>query len=183
MEVTSMNPRENFDRIYRSLILMDMIDVEAMADKKLSYRDIFYLDLIMLTPECTVSKLSEALRVSPPSVTRRVNSMEERGLVVRKRQEGDARFKTIEISDEFRKAMDDPEGLVDKVFAKLPEEYSEEDVELFCDMLGFVADNLDTSVSRRRRRSRIAGTAEGVSVPIRQSQTSNRTPCSSAHPL
>ena len=36
MEVTSMNPRENFDRIYRSLILMDMIDVEDRADKKLS---------------------------------------------------------------------------------------------------------------------------------------------------
>lgn len=144
-----MNPRESFDRIYRSLILMDMVDVEAMADKKLSYRDIFYLDLIMLTPECTVSKLSEALRVSPPSVTRRVNSMEARGLVVRRRQDGDARFKTIELSDEFRAAMDDPEGLVDQVFGRLSDEYSDEEVALFCDMLGFVADNLDVEISRR----------------------------------
>lgn len=122
-----MNPKESFDRIYKSLTLLETVDVSRL-DPALSYRDILYINLILLTPGCTVSKLAEMLRVSLPTVTRRINTMEERGIVVRRKQEGDGRFKTIELSDRLMELFGDQEATVAGAMDDLAEAYSAEEV-------------------------------------------------------
>lgn len=147
-----MNPKESFDRIYKSLTLLETVDVSEIQPA-LSYRDILYINLILLTPECTVSKLAETLRVSMPTVTRRINSMEERGIVVRHKQEGDGRFKTIEISDRLMDLFRDQDATVVAAMDDLAEAYSDEDVARFCEMLDFVAERVEHS-SRQREESK-----------------------------
>lgn len=152
-----MNPKESFDRIYKSLTLLETVDVSRL-DPALSYRDILYINLILLTPGCTVSKLAEMLRVSLPTVTRRINTMEERGIVVRRKQEGDGRFKTIELSDRLMELFGDQEATVAGAMDDLAEAYSAEEVERFCEMLDFVVERVERSSRERgegrRRRPR-----------------------------
>lgn len=156
-----MDTKASFDRIYKALSLMEMVYVDDAEDIKLTYRDILYINIIMMTPGCTVSNLAETLRVSLPTVTRRLNSMEERGLIVKKRQMYDARYKTITLSDSLKLAIDMENSVVDTALGKLDSAYTEEQIQMFCEMMDFVADHMQEAIEERRnRRSKAKQTFE-----------------------
>lgn len=90
-----MTIRTSFDRIYRAMTVMEQCVDERQGTMDLTYKEMMYLYLIDLTEDCTVSKLADMINVSLPAVTKRINSLEERGLVQRTRSEGDGRVKTV----------------------------------------------------------------------------------------
>lgn len=57
-------------------------------------------------PLCTTD-FAELERVQPPSITRRVNALEERGLVVRAQHPSDRRRRMIAITDAGRSLLDE----------------------------------------------------------------------------
>ena len=78
-----MTIRTSFDRIYRAMTVMEQCVDERQGTMDLTYKEMMYLYLIDLTEDCTVSKLADMINVSLPAVTKRINSLEERGLVQR----------------------------------------------------------------------------------------------------
>ena len=97
-----MSARDSFDRIYRALTILEQCFDENRGTVNLTYKEMMYIYLIDFTDGCTVSKLAETIGVSLPAVTKRINSLEERGFVTRTRSEGDGRVKTIGLSDKGR---------------------------------------------------------------------------------
>lgn len=102
---------------------------------KLSYNSILYLNVINLTENCTVSRLAEALRVSKPAATLKINELVKRGLVEKERSRTDKRVFYLRLSPEMEEIF----HLYDEVFGKIEKElrqkYSEEQLELFGDIL------------------------------------------------
>lgn len=60
------------------------------------------LYLVRENPDCTLRRLAEAVDTAPPSMHRVVTSLEEKGLLTRHRDEKDARFVYIRLTEEGR---------------------------------------------------------------------------------
>lgn len=108
---------------------------ESAPYLKLSYNSMLYLNVIDLTEDCTVSRLAEALRVSKPAVTLKINELVKRGLVEKEQSRTDKRVFYLKLSPEIQTIF----LLYDEVFGKIEEElrqkYSEDQLELFGDIL------------------------------------------------
>ncbi len=141
-----MNIRSSFDRVYRALTVMEQCVDERQGTVDLSYKEMLYLYLIDLTEDCTVSKLADMINVSLPAVTKRINSLEERGLVMRTRNEVDGRVKTVTLSDRgeaLSKRMDD---MFYPILDRFAQRFSEEDIDKFCMMLDMLSDDIEGAI-------------------------------------
>ena len=145
-EVRGMTIRTSFDRIYRAMTVMEQCVDERQGTMDLTYKEMMYLYLIDLTEDCTVSKLADMINVSLPAVTKRINSLEERGLVQRTRSEGDGRVKTVTLSERgaaLSKRMDD---LFYPILDRFAERFPQEDVARFCMMLDMLSDDIEGAI-------------------------------------
>ena len=141
-----MTIRTSFDRIYRAMTVMEQCVDENRGTVDLTYKEMMYLYLIDMTPDCTVSKLADMINVSLPAVTKRINSLEERGLVQRTRSEGDGRVKTVTLSERgaaLSKRMDD---LFYPILDRFAERFPQEDVARFCMMLDMLSDDIEGAI-------------------------------------
>lgn len=141
-----MTIRTSFDRIYRAMTVMEQCVDERQETMDLTYKEMMYLYLIDLTEDCTVSKLADMINVSLPAVTKRINSLEERGLVQRTRSEGDGRVKTVTLSERgaaLSKRMDD---LFYPILDRFAERFPQEDVARFCMMLDMLSDDIEGAI-------------------------------------
>jgi DNA-binding MarR family transcriptional regulator len=109
--------------------------------EKLSYTSLLYLNIIAYTPDCTVSRLSELVRITKPAVTLKVNELTRRGYVVKERSVSDGRVVFLHLSP----AMTELYGMYDRLGESTEEMlrrcYSERDIELFSNMLRDVAEH------------------------------------------
>lgn len=157
-----MTLKESFDRMYRSVSIMEAGFADSEMCPDLSYKDMLYLDIIQLTPDCTVTMMAEMLGVSLPAVTQRVNILEEKGFVTRVRRIGDARFKTLQLSDRARAIMEDEETAIVAILGRMEESFTAEEVATFCRMLDCVSDLFAAS-----RRGEDVGSCDMPSLPDR----------------
>ena len=167
-----MTLKESFDRMYRSVSIMEARFAESDRCPDLTYMDMLYLDIILLTPDCTVTDLAEMLNVSMPAVTRRINILEEKGFVTRVRQEGDARRKSVVLSERGKGMMADEDRAISAILERMETSFSAQEVDTFCRMLDGVADLF--AASRRGEdvgpvicpvfRLRMTDRAEGLST-------------------
>ena len=74
----------------------------ALAELSLSSLEGTTLYLVRENPDCTLRRLAEAVDTAPPSMHRIVTSLEEKGLLTRRRDEEDARFVYIHLTEEGR---------------------------------------------------------------------------------
>lgn len=114
-------------------------ELRAMNGSRLlpgiSYNSLLYLDIIDMTPDCTVSRLAELLHVSKSAVTIKVKELLKQGLIEKQGSPEDRRVSFLRINPaiagEFRsydKAMDRAMRAVKKMFTA-------EDIGTFCDIL------------------------------------------------
>lgn len=149
-----MRMKDSFDRMYRSVTIMEARSTGSIEGLSLTYRDKLYLDYIALTEGCTVSSMSETLGVSMPAATKRVNSLEERGLVTRTRQEGDGRYKIVALTDRGNEIMMDEERAVRDVLESLESSFSGEEVDTFCRMMDRMSELFEESMDQGTSRKR-----------------------------
>lgn len=135
-----MTFRESFDRMYRSISVMDVRSAESGRIPQLNYRDMLYLYIIALTEDCTVSKTAELLGVSLPAVTKRINSLEERGLVTKTKQEGDGRFKTVSLTPRGRDIMYADEGELADILDRVESSLTEDELRAACKVMDTIAE-------------------------------------------
>ena len=141
-----MSARDSFDRMYRAVTIIEQCYDENRGTVDLTYKEMMYIYLIDFTDDCTVSKLADMINVSLPAVTKRINSLEERGLVQRTRSEGDGRVKTVTLSKRgaaLSKRMDD---LFYPILDRFAERFPPEDVARFCTMLDMLSDDIEGAI-------------------------------------
>ena len=141
-----MSIRQSFDRMYLSMSIMEECVSERNSLPEVSHKEMLYLYIIALTEDCTASRIAEMLGVSLPAVTKRLNALEERGLVQRTRSEGDGRVKTVTLSERgaaLSKRMDD---LFYPILDRFAERFPQEDVARFCMMLDMLSDDIEGAI-------------------------------------
>ena len=141
-----MTIRTSFDRIYRALTILEQCFDENRGTVNLTYKEMMYIYLIDFTDGCTVSKLAETIGVSLPAVTKRINSLEERGFVTRTRSEGDGRVKTIGLSDKGRGIARRMDDVFYPVLDRVVSRFSEEEVSAFCRVLDALSEDIEVSI-------------------------------------
>lgn len=82
------------DKLFRETTL------PALAKLSLSSLEGTTLYLVRENPDCTLRRLAEAVDTAPPSMHRIVVSLEQKGLVSRRRDTTDARFVYIRLTEE-----------------------------------------------------------------------------------
>ena len=101
----------------------------------LSYNSLLYINVIEQMKECTVSKMADVLKITKSAVTLKINELVKQGVVVKKQSEKDKRVYYLELSPHITQVL----GVYDQVFNKIERElkgkYSQEQLELFGDVL------------------------------------------------
>lgn len=112
----------------------------------MSFRDILYLTAIASSGGCTVSELAQKAGVSKPSVTVRINSLVDKGLVTKTRSDSDRRTVRLELTELAAGILDEEESRISEFLGRLVDEHGEENVRAFLSM----ADELASMINNMR---------------------------------
>jgi DNA-binding MarR family transcriptional regulator len=107
---------------------------------ELSYHNMLYLNIIAVTPDCTVSSLAEMLGISTPGVTEKVNSLVRKGLVEKVRDSVDRRVFRLRLKREMAAVYEGWSHFSGKMETQLLQKYSKDDLALFIRILKDAAD-------------------------------------------
>jgi DNA-binding MarR family transcriptional regulator len=105
-----------------------------------SYHSLLFLNIIAHTEDCTVSKLAEILNITKSAVTIKVNELARRGYVEKKRSGADGRVFFITLSPDMSATYEMFERMTEDTESMLSREYSQEELRLFSEILGKIAD-------------------------------------------
>ena len=133
------DPRGSYDRMYRAVTIMEQCVDENRGTVDLTYKEMMYLYLIDMT-------LAETIGVSLPAVTKRINSLEERGFVTRTRSDRDGRVKTIDLSERGRNIARRMEDVFYPILDRVVARFSAEEVSVFCRVLDALSDEIEGSI-------------------------------------
>jgi DNA-binding MarR family transcriptional regulator len=112
-------------------------------DGSLSATEAYTVDVIYLLGNPTVTQLAEALGISQPNATYKVNNLVAKGYVMKTVSEEDKRETRLQVCDRFYKYYGDMDHFSDKAVAALENEYSPEALELFAQMLRSLAKHVE----------------------------------------
>ena len=122
-------------------------DLRKAYDKNrncdLSYNDTLYLNIIEGHPnEYTASQIADMLKVTRPSVTQKINELVRKGYVIRTQSEKDKRVYYLSINMDNRYYTDG--NVKEDIYVEqlVLEKYGQENIDLVCEMLGFITDKL-----------------------------------------
>ena len=104
-------------------------------DGSLSATEAYAVDVIYLLGNPTITQLADALGISQPNATYKVNNLVARGYVVKTASEEDKRECRLQVCDRFYRYYGDLDHFTDKAVASLENEYSPQSLELFAQML------------------------------------------------
>jgi len=133
--------RRSFFTLYHSINTMEF-RTNSDVHGDMTYRDIMYLSIIMFTDDCTVTKLVKLLKISKPAVTVKINSLVERGLVIKQKSPDDSRVNIITVSPATYAIYGQEDRRINLALEMLLKEYSIDDIEKFAEMVNALAHNL-----------------------------------------
>lgn len=149
-----MDPNESFSRLYSALTLMELrMFHSGCGDGRLSYNDVLYLTLVRSIPECTAGRMAEAIGVSKSAVTLKLNSLEDRGLVMRVRKESDRRVVLVMLPDDVEEVFRYEDTRMGESIRGMEEAFSQDEVDLFCRMMDHVTGMLEDGIVREQCRA------------------------------
>lgn len=123
------------NRYYYDMTVTELRMLNRDPGAKLSHHSAMYLELIDWQENCTVSSLSETLHISKPAVTKKVNDLLQRGLVVKTQSQSDKRVFYLRVSAAISKANELYDRPYEHAVHVLEQAYSEEELSAFCRIL------------------------------------------------
>lgn len=111
----------------------------------LTYNDVLYLSLIEAHPgEYTASSIADMLYVSRPAVTQKLNELERRGYIYKEQSKTDKRmyYLFINCSGASKEYYDIIEKTDDEIVKKLSNNYTQEQIDLFCEMAEKICESM-----------------------------------------
>ena len=112
-------------------------------DGSLSATEAYSADVIYLLKNPTVSTFAEALGISQPNATYKINSLASKGYVSRTYSTEDRRECRISVCDKFYAYYDTDYPFLTESVAKLGEKYTEEELALCERILSDLTDSLN----------------------------------------
>jgi DNA-binding MarR family transcriptional regulator len=136
------------EQVYFSMVTNELQRMRSNGlYRGVSYNGLLYMDLIRHMPDATVSSIAQTLGVAKSSVSQRISELESKGLVVRHKDEHDARISHVGIAPD---AIDDVSAIdtsIREAVQSLSKEYNEKEILIGCAMLSSVAKALDAQTS------------------------------------
>ena len=120
--------------LYRNLRLVHYRDMFGRISEKegsLSATEAFAVDVVYLLKNPTVSELSQALGVSQPNATYKVNNLSAKGYVSRLPSENDKRECHITVSDKFHKYYDADCRFLEEALQRVQGRFTEQELASF----------------------------------------------------
>ena len=137
-----MGIQEPMRRLFQSYIVCDL-RYFGESEQKLSYTDVLYVCLIAGNPKCTPSWIADTLGIARSAVTVRLKHLEEKGVIVRERSPDDGRVQFLNLSEDYRRDMDEMYSDIDDLDAKLRSRFTEDEIASFVRILDFISDELE----------------------------------------
>ena len=137
-----MGIQEPMRRVFQSYIVCDL-RYFGESEQKLSYTDVLYVCLIAGNPKCTPSWIADTLGIARSAVTVRLKRLEEKGVIVRERSPDDGRVQFLNLSEDYRRDMDEMYSDIDDLDAKLRSRFTEDEIASFVRILDFISDELE----------------------------------------
>lgn len=136
-----MELRKALDAFYYSTALCDLrLMNKQFVDENITYNSLLYLELIFsMNGKCTASKIADLLYISKPSVTLKINELIKQGLVTKKLDPNDHRQNFLSVNEEAMPKYKIYRRQDDTAIQRIAENYSEEDIEKFCEMLDIIS--------------------------------------------
>lgn len=101
----------------------------------ISYTTLLYLDIIALTPNCTVSYIANAINVAKPAVTIKIKELVENGLVYKEQSSEDRRIHYLHVNEEFLTDYRRNDYPTDYAVKEIEKRFTEAEISSFCEML------------------------------------------------
>ena len=137
-----MGIQEPMRRFFQSYIVCDL-RYFGESEQRLSYTDVLYVCLIGGNPKCTPSWIADTLGIARSAVTVRLKRLEEKGVIVRERSPDDGRVQFLNLSEDYRRDMDEMYSDIDDLDAKLRSRFTEDEIASFVRILDFISDELE----------------------------------------
>lgn len=103
--------------------------------KGLSYNSLLYINVIDQTPDCTVSRLAQILHITKSAVTLKINDLEKQGVIVKRRSETDKRISYLTLHPDVKKTLSVYDAVFTNIGKRLTEQYSQEQLDTFGEIL------------------------------------------------
>ncbi len=94
--------------------VFEQVAAQHAADARLRPVEFTLLALVLDNPDVTARQLSRALAITPPNLVGRLEQMQSRGFIDRKRSEHDGRAQSIRLTPAGRKLVQRYAGLLDE---------------------------------------------------------------------
>ncbi len=104
-------------------------------DGSLSATEAYAVDVIFLLGNPTVTQLAEALGISQPNATYKVNNLVTKGYVVKTSSEEDRRECRLQLSEKFYRYYQESTRFVDDTVAALEKNHTPEELAVFENVL------------------------------------------------
>lgn len=105
-------------------------------DGSLSATEAFAVDVIYLLGDPTISAFAEALGISQPNATYKINNLASKGYVNRTASDEDRRECRVSVADRFFSYYDTDYPFIEEGIRRLSDKYPPESLALFEEMLG-----------------------------------------------
>ncbi len=112
-------------------------------DGSLSATEAYAVDVIFLLGNPTVTQLAEALGISQPNATYKVNNLVAKGYVAKTIPTGDKRECRLSVSDRFYRYYGNLDHFADKASESLAKAYTPEALEKFSVMLRALGEHVE----------------------------------------
>lgn len=131
-----MNFVQVMNQFYFSMALSELrIMKENSMYNNLTYNSMRYLDLIVCTENCTVSRLAELLHVSKPAVTIKVNELCALGLVEKVQSARDRRIHYLTVRPKVAEEYARYDRMVVRAAERMENKYTKQEIGQFCRMM------------------------------------------------
>ncbi len=118
---------------------------------ELSLQEVIYMEIIIALGDPTVAEFSTYAKLSGPNTAYRLRKLEEKGYIVRTRNEEDRREFNIEATDRYRREYGVIFDYIRVVCDRIEERFSPEEVGTFTEMLGTISDEMMPEAGKQLR--------------------------------
>lgn len=132
----------NLYKTFRLMHYKSLFGRVGERDGSLSATEAFSVDAIYLLNEPTIKQFSEYLGISQPNATYKINSLSDKGYVVKAPSTDDKREFHLQVTDKFFGYLDMRSQFIADAVSSLEGKYSDQELELLQKMLRDLSDGV-----------------------------------------
>ncbi len=136
---------EAFDRVYTKFKLhfyRSVFDRFQDREASLTTVETFCMEIINALDHPTINEFSSFLNISPPNAAYKINSLIQKGYVIKEQSPDDKREYHLSVTQKYIDYYNISQRYLTTVLDRVKERFSEEDVAKLEEMLNVIADEL-----------------------------------------